>query len=370
MKQLGHYSGLRWAQTHQASVDAILGPGVRPISSRGSRFYNRDAWTQRAFMASLCEWAKLNPGLRPDMSTVQNWVRMANAAHVHDPEIVIATTPESLPRGTAMALVGGAYHEAWHTRYSRRTRLKLSDVFPKILDYWDLIPAEKWAGLTGFLLTWDNIIDDIRIERRGCEEFPGALEKMEALQDLILRQEGKEEDVSSGHRSRGSSGTSSVMSVIIGAFRDIGLGYDTPLQNLSLRNYAKSNPPAYRMVAEGSLRPLLDRAIALPAAPDLGGMWLAMEVVAAVLHLAESPPKKQQSSGGSGEGEAGGSCAQPGSPTEGEPKKDAGKKPRVFKVGDRAKIKKTGQVIEVTWAGVPHPETGEQELRWQKAPVS
>ena len=44
-------NGKKWAQSHQASVDAILdGSGTRetrPVSARGEGFYNRDRWTAR-----------------------------------------------------------------------------------------------------------------------------------------------------------------------------------------------------------------------------------------------------------------------------------------------------------------------------------
>ena len=46
-------SGAPWRATHQHSIDAVLGAGVRTVTSRGSQFVNRDAWTGRAFIAAL-----------------------------------------------------------------------------------------------------------------------------------------------------------------------------------------------------------------------------------------------------------------------------------------------------------------------------
>ena len=197
----GALNGQRWRATHQATIDAILGPDVRRVRSQGSQFYNKDHWTGRAFLACLCEWARLNPGRTPERHDVEGWVYRANQRTLHygDEGITIASTPDDLPRWLANALTGGGYHEAWHTKWSRTKPLHIDDVWPHILGLWALIPFDAdpaknepgWAPLVGALMTWSNIIEDVRIERLGCREYPGVQKKMEALQDLILQQEAE-----------------------------------------------------------------------------------------------------------------------------------------------------------------------------------
>ncbi len=379
------FKGQRWRNTHQATVDAVLGPNVRSVVSRGARFLNRDGWTARAFMAAMCEWAKLNPSLTPGRRDVEGWVAKANASVVHNPGITIASTPDDLYKKLAYALVGGGYHEAWHTKYSRRTRIHINEVWPKVLDHWTAIPYDPanghrgWAPLTGMLLHWDNLIDDVRIERRGCEDFPGALNKMECLQDLILEQE-EEGRLKAG--KGGKPAPQGAMSVVMGVFRDLGLGYTTPLQVTALKGYKEANPAGYLFVERGPLRPLMDRAIDLPAEPDLSGMWLAMEVVALIAETAVEPPKPKpepkpnkgdegdegdegsEPGEGEDEGEGGGS-AEP--EQEGEGGGGPSSKHQVFKVGDRATLKAgphKGREVEVIRAGLPDNETGVQDLEF------
>jgi len=294
--ELAPLKGQKWRQTHQATIDAILGPNVREVVSRGTAFYNKDNWTARAFADALCEWARLNPGQTPIYADVDGFVYHANRLRVSEYEkgIVIASTPDDLPKGLAFALVGGGYHEAWHTEYSRRDALSASEMWAKISALWPLIPFQEsetgwkgWAGLTGPLLEWSNIVEDIRIERLGCRKYPGSQDKMEALQDLILRmeEEGLEAAAAKGRN------VNSDLAVVMGAFRDLGLGYKTPRQTLVLSQYKERSPGAWRFVTEGPLAPLLERAINLGVGDDVESLWLAMEIVAAI--AAAAPSKKQ-----------------------------------------------------------------------------
>lgn len=379
--------GNRWRRTHQATVDSVLNPigETRKVSSRGHSFFNRDSWTARAFTAAMCEWARLNPASAPDRYDVESWVLRANQTSVPDYQkaIVIASTPDDLPRWLAYALVGGGYHEAWHTVYSRRTMLHISEVWPKVQDLWSLVPYEPakgkmgWAGLTKAVLDWGNIIEDIRIERNGCREYPGAPEKMEMLQDLILQQE-EEGRAASEHRSIPINET---LSVVMGAFRDLGLGYETPSQLAALRKYPERSPEGYRFVTEGPLKPYLDRAIGLGPKEDMEHLWMAMEIVAEIVKAtakpAEEEPKpaeEESTEGDGGEGQESGqsqsdnsqpeaSDVDPSGASQGEGKPDL----TLFKKGDRAKLKTgphKGRTVEVIKASLPHPETGVQKLEF------
>lgn len=354
--------------THQRTVDAILGAqksreGIwnedyRAVRSQGSAFYNRDHWTLRAFTAAMVEWLERNKNARPTKDDVANWVSVANRRQFYDrPSIVIAKTPAHLKKWVALALIGGGYHEAWHTVYSRRDYLSLDEVWPHIDR---LIDLADWSGMTGPLLSWSNIVEDIYIERKGCRDYPGAGDKMVALQDLILRQEeeGSLQAEAMGHKALPES---KALAAVTGAFRDLGLGYKSSRQQAALAKYKADSPQGWDLVTKGKLAPLVQASIDLADhnPGKLGSLWVAMEVLAII-----GPPPKppQQDPGENGEG--GESQPGAGQPQEGSGQGQPDKRPTAYNVGDRAILKTgehAGREVEITWAGVQCPE-GKQEL--------
>ena len=355
------YNGKQWANSHQASVDAILGAGVRKVSARGSMFYNKDRWTARTLFASLCRSIKLYAN-HFDRDTVENAVWQANHESCGNPEIVVATVPDRVPSWLARASIGGNYHEAWHHEYSCRRDLTTEEVWGPLMERWGLL--EDWAPYISAVLTWGNLIEDIRIERCGCAKYPGSPAKMADLQNLILKMEEEGREVS---EHRGGAGSED-LSVVMGAFRDLGLGYSTPRQNAVLQQYQKRSPQGWALVTEGELKPLLDRAIALGPEDDLDHWWLAMEVVAILVRLGQhqqpEAPQECEHSDEPSDSSPSPSAGEGGSGSEG-----SGESPPhpLFKVGDRATIKAgplAGTLVEVVFAGLPHPETGEQDLRY------
>ena len=381
-------NGQKWRATHQATIDAILGQGVRTVRSQGSQFHNQDHWTGRSFLAALCEWARLNPGRTPERFDVEGWVHKANQRPYDVSEgIVIAATPDELPRWLANALTGGGYHEAWHTKWSRTKRLHIDEVWPKVLDLWALIPFDAdpsknepgWSPLVGALLHWSNLIEDVRIERLGCREYPGVQDKMEALQDLILQQESdaRAEFEKSGREIPESR---EYLSVVEGTFRDLGLGYQTTRQKTRLMQYRDRASDAFDFVVKGSLRSMMDRAITMGSDDDMGCIWLAMEVLGVIYKaskLPPPPPKPEKSEDGEGEGnqpappqprpnENADYCEDPDDADD-----NAGGSPPpralTYKVGQRAKLQSgpyKGRVVEITRAGLPDTNTGEQALEF------
>ena len=280
---LSQLNGSKWRRTHQASVDAVLtGTGIsRPVFSYGSAFKNMDTWTAR----------KLFAGLKHFSGDVRSLVSEANSMTIPNPHIVIAATPDDLPMGMALALVGGAYHEAWHTLYSRRTSLKLNEVEGPLMERWNKAPAAFWKGAIPALLTWSNIVEDIRIERCGCKRFPGAQPKMVELQDLILKMESE---------GFAKSMPSNPLLTFVGlAFRDLGLGYDSPRTRNAYAFYEKQCPEAFAIV-NGPLKPILDAAINLGEHDDLAATWAAMDIV---LALSEEMEKSQESKGQESKGQ-------------------------------------------------------------------
>lgn len=377
------FVGQKWRNTHQATVDAVLGSGTRKVTSRGTQFYNKDNWTARAFATALCEWARLNPAKTPDERDVQGWLNTANYVRLanDDKGIVIAATPDELPRGLAMALVGGGYHEAWHTEYSRTKPISIYDVWPRVAELWALAPYEPennkrgWAGLVGAMLTWSNLIEDIRIERCGCRKYPGAYQKMEALQDLILEMENEGQSASE-HRAVSQNED---LTVVMGTFRDLGLGYETPNQKGVLLAYQKRSQKGWDFVTKGALKPFLDRAIAMSATDDMGSLWLAMEVVAAIAKITEAPPPPPK-----GTEKAPGATKppppNPKAPPQNEelpnkdeppPEEESETAPSTgkitYKLGDRAVLTTgpyKGRTVEITRAGLPDPKTNIQDLEF------
>jgi len=281
-------SGAKWRATHQQSVDGMLHDlnVRRPVRSYGSGFMNRDRWTGRALFTAMSYYA----GKSWQISSLLN---TANADVNFTPHIVIAATPDDLPAGTALALVGGAYHEAWHTRYSRRTTLKREEIEAPLNERWSKADMAFWKSQHSVMMGWSNIIEDIRIERLGCARFPGALPKMEALQDLILKmeQEGFEKQM-----------PENLLLTMIGCvFRDLGLGYGTPRQRSALAFYEQVCPEAVAFV-NGPLRPMLDKAINLPESADMEAIWMAMDIALLLRDLASEQDKPQE---GENEGEGG-----------------------------------------------------------------
>lgn len=365
-------SGQKFRRTHQQTVDGILGPNVCKVESKGSQFYNKDNWTQRSFTAAFTQWAALNPKADPDRYDVLDWMSTSNRTQVYETErgIVIAQTPDELPAKKASALMGGGYHEAWHTEYSRREPITVEMVWPKLSRHWELLNRDPatgergWHKLTGPLLEWSNIIEDIRIERLGCRKYPGSRKRMEDLQDLILEMEAEGRQAAE-HRGLP---TNDDLAVVMGTFRDLGLGYETVLQDAAIRSYKARSPAAFKFVTEGPLKPLLDRAINLTADEDMECLWLSMEIVAAIVNArGQQPQQPQQPPKGPQDAQEGGGGAGEGEPQEGGKPPKGPQKPRVYKVGDRAKLTAgphAGREVEVTRAGLPDPETGEQALEF------
>ena len=365
------YNKRLWESSHQASVDSILGANKRKVLAKGTGFYNKDRWTARTLWVALVRSVKVYGNL-VDRWTVQNAVVDANRTRVEDPHLVVATSPDRIPVWLARASVGGNYHEAWHTRYSCRRDLTVEEVWAPLMERWGLL--DDWAPYIGAVLTWGNVIEDIRIERIGCREFPGSPPKMRDLQDLILKMEGEGREAS---EHRGVVATNDTLSVVMGAFRDLGLGYTSVTQGAALAGYRERSPEGYALVTQGVLAPLLERAIHMTKDDDLGHFWLAMEVVAALVKSGTTPPPPPTEDNAPTTGSS--PPPPPEGPEEFTPNQDEpsdneepvsappSKLPNVpiFKVGDRALY--SGVSVEVTFAGIPDPKTGEQALQF--APV-
>jgi len=276
------FPGERYCKTMQASVDAILLPmGIRrTVVSTGTRFMNVDAWTGEKFASLLCEFWSKKPAAMPGSGEVLDFARVASRHRVPNPHIVVARMPARVSHRVALAIVGGGYHEAWHTKYSKRDEVRISEIDP-VLDVAAKIVADggQWdAKMRGLLLTLHHLIEDIRIERRGNEDFPGAIQPMRDLQDFILDLETKSRE--KGAQVKNITVAANARSVLLCCFRDLGLGYNTQTARDALQWYAETAPDAVAMVAkDGLLAPMLDEAKRLEADDKLGSLRVAARIV-------------------------------------------------------------------------------------------
>jgi hypothetical protein len=241
--------------THHASVTAILGSGTRPVRSQGVQFYNRDRWTGRVLLDEISKDLTRNGGGPLTRDRIAKWVRAANNQSVSDPSITIADTPDNLNDRMIGALIGGAYHEAWHTKYSCTRNLTVDEVERLLRSRWGKI--SDWMNFAKLILDWSNVIEDIRIERLGGKVYPGTHTKMCDLQDFILDLEAKGDTEARAHGIQ----TGGALSTITKTFRDLGLGYPTNRQQAALDAYKRDNQQAVDFVTKGALAPLLKETI-------------------------------------------------------------------------------------------------------------
>jgi len=283
--------GREYRERHAASVIGILGKDAPPVLSQGARFLNMDRWTIRRLTSRLCEWAAKNSGCVPTVLDLSVMCRETNAEHAPGRQIVIASTPDKLTLRVALALTGGGYHEALHTLYSCRRSLRTQEMAALVLPRWAKV--KDWSRVHMALQDWSNIVEDIRIERRGSEQFEGIYIKLCDLQDFILGQEAAGEA-----NVRAHGGQRGALSIIEGTFRDVGLGYNTEKQRDALDHYRKEKPDAVDLVLNGPLRPMLDEAIQLTVQDDLGCLRIAMDVIAKLAELGKQDEEDSQTQNG------------------------------------------------------------------------
>ena len=293
-----YINGQQVRSTHSATIGSVLADhsDVPPVSSKGSSFYNADSWTLRVLCQQMCQWASQNKGCIPTEEIIRGWVTFANRKIGSvNREIVIAATGDQLDRSMMLALVGGGYHEAWHSRYSKRDRLDPNIVVPNILKRWALV--KDWSPFHNELQKWNNVVEDIRIERVGIKEFPPTRHSMVELQDFVLNLEKQGLD---NARAHGHTGERNALSVITGAFRDLGLGYtESALQNEIILSYQKDNKDGFDLVDSGALRDLLDKSINLTTSKEdqYECLWIAMDIIVILVQAGDDGDQ------GDGEGE-------------------------------------------------------------------
>lgn len=297
-----NYSALgshRYSTQYADAVRAILGAETPKVSARGMSFFNKDRWTARALVLAMCKWAKAHPGAVPTFEVVRTWCAEVNSSPIPPKEIVIASAPNNIPYSTSLALIGGAYHEAFHTRYSLRDSLNPSLVAKVVLPRWAQVA--DWSTKAGALLVWSNIIEDIMIERTGRVEYPGTEEMLWHLHALVLEMEEGTSPLQFQMRGHGSKKTEpntppatppalqSLGETVKWVFRDRGLEYQTEGQRTRWLQYLDKHPEAVDMVVKGPLGPILKESMETLAGNPNGlvSIRLAMDVIITLADLVQ-----------------------------------------------------------------------------------
>lgn len=284
------FSGAHWRATHQATVDGVLvGTGLtRPVVSKGSEFRNRDHWSALRFADRMLRWMSQSPGLKPTYKEVADWCSHANYRQQGlQPHIVIAHTPDRLTHRVALALDGGACHEGWHTRFSRRRPVKPNEMAKLVLPGWEKV--EDWSGKVQMLQELFGYIEDVRIERLGIEIQPATKQPMRDLQDFVLAQEERARLVAQAH-GMSEADCFTPMGVALGTLRDLGLGYNTPSSRHIMALRKQHQPESVELV-QTVLRPHLEEIIELRN-DDLGFIRKSMDVVVALQEYADQMPEQ------------------------------------------------------------------------------
>jgi hypothetical protein len=302
----------------------VLGKDLMiPVTSGGDKF----------FMVGYFPWriiARFLGTKTLNLASVSEWLR---SEALDKPQIVIAETPDDVSRRLYMALIGGGVHEALHRLLSRQGRMEPKEA----LDF--LVPrvgTVDWAKHTKLLLDWQNLLEDIAIERIGNAMFPGIYTKMCDLADFIIDQEAE---------SRKQPGARITMATaVFGTFREFGLGYNTDKTQEAVDAYRAASPEGVKMVLQGTLAPLLRKAIPDVSSPKAietaraellrgSSLSLAMEVVKALLTLPPPPPPPPPMGGqGGGKPQEKNSSGQGSQGQDGKtsnPKGNPGKDPKI-----------------------------------------
>jgi hypothetical protein len=308
--------GSRVRETHAATVLSIVGrERMLPVVTRGTGFAMRGPFGWRAVAPALCR------GERDPRNLSEHTRYGANTPAA----IQIAECGDDVPRRTYLALIGGASHEAFHRLYSQQGVLTPAVIGAAIAPV-RANPAIDWSRRAKLVLDLQNVVEDIMIERLGCAEFPGVATKMADLADYIVRMEADSRE------KAGNPPATAVQTVFV-AWRDLGLGYNTPTLRDNLARLARECPEGLAMLRPGgALHGVFTRSVPdvrTPAARErakqalLDGIALTL-ALEAVAHLegAANAEEPQPSQGGEGKGKP--QPGKGGEPAKGEPAKGEG----------------------------------------------
>lgn len=287
-----------------------------PVFSGGDQFFMAGNFPFRAVLSNFAD----RP---PTPAEIKTWAAGAHLPRVN-PFIMVAEAPASTNSRTHLAIRGGAAHEALHRLLTRQSEINPTELRAALQPMF-VHPTTLWSRYLKLVQDMQNVLEDIWIERIGCELFPGIQVKLNDLTDFILAMENENRS-----RTRNPIGPETAAFSFL---REYGLGYNTDTVQARLEEYRAAQPRVAAMFAPGGeLSNLLRRSIPkLDTEKDielarkalLGGAAtrLALEWVAALDRLsvgkpAEENPQPQPNAGapqpGSGQGQPQPGNSQPG----------------------------------------------------------
>ena len=283
-------------QQYRAAIKFIpqsLGLNV-PVFAQGQMFFCTANFTLNKFIVQLCRWAKSHADGIPSQGHIKMWCEESNRSYYvtghgerintsPQMKIVIQGIPDVpfLSPRMVMSLNGGLLHEGAHLLYTHQSPLDWRQMCSLVLPLWGRV--KDWSKMQGALLSWTNLIEDIRIERLLRQNYVNTATQLADLQDLILRMEGHE-----GEDFNKATKDDSALRVICGSFRDIGLGYNTVLGRKALSSYKSADLKAFEFVTKGALRPMLLESMKPDQKDGVKTLELALRVICEIADLIEA----------------------------------------------------------------------------------
>lgn len=274
---------------HKSTLLAVLGPEhMIDVRSMGDRFYMEGQFPYRMLLQHTDRLVA--DGSAADAVATE----ITRAGAFIRPRITIAETADVVTRRSALAIMGGAYHESFHRLWSGQGDITAREI-RRVVGA-GAVPGVTYAPHQRLLAEVQNVLEDIRIERIGCAVFPGVHTKMADLADFVL-------DAEQPVRDAQLKGNVNVAQVAMCVLREVGLGYNTVKVREAMAHYRKVCPQAVALVLNGPLTPIL-RAIvpdvSTPAAIERAkadvalSSILALQALGALVQASQAQPPQPQ----------------------------------------------------------------------------
>ena len=283
-------------QQHMQFCTKSLGLANTTIVAKDKHFFCMANFTLRKCITQITAWSRKNPKQIPGIKQFQGWIQQANKeeycdTHHHEHQarlgspisINIPSIPSELESSQLMAYIGGLYHESAHLLYTHQKALHIQYLGPFFATLWQK-NSPKWHQVHNALLFINNILEDIRIERMLCKRFVNVRDALVNLQDLILQWEGAN-DATLWAQGKDEF---AVFSCII---RDIGLGYQSTLQDQALYLYRHHFPKIWDIIHNTPIYNTLQKAI--HSEDPYMSFFLCFEILSHLYELLPEPPKCQ-----------------------------------------------------------------------------
>jgi cobalamin biosynthesis protein CobT len=182
--------GSVFSSGHQALTRGLLKDTDVTVISRGSDFYNENDFPLLFWMVEFGEFYKRTCPVKVTKRDVDSVWSKAKGSLTKRNRIVIASTPEWVDKDYMNCLDGGILHEAFHSLYTLRgSELDTSRLARIMMEWYN--PEIDYASKISTLKIFFNIFEDAYIERRGIEDFRGALSKIQTVHELVWKREAE-----------------------------------------------------------------------------------------------------------------------------------------------------------------------------------